>query len=276
MINVPAHPHLREARLPPVKPARLYCNPLTPTTSTSSIAKTKANVENGRLQGSHETTQAITSSELFKNFLDSDTTVTMARVTYFFDDGRCGGFLSIPHLGRHGSANTAGIARILERWLIEKTSNPEVPTTIIPILEEPIEQTTTSITDRLRSEGSEHLSSLAKVAINVNAGHIFTLPRCCDDEGVLWAAQQFHQEYPLFLDLTIHSIPFSSSPGSTSDSSPTSPIVSSPRVASFNSSDSYSATSFTRATFCHDSPRVTELLLHFQKINASDSSNNQC
>lgn len=195
-----------------------------------------------------------------ERFLGKDTsTVTMARVTYFFDDGHCGGFLSIPHLGRHGSAHTAGVARILERWLVEKTSNPETSTTIIPILEEPIEQIAASITERLHAEGGEHLASLAKVAIHVNTGHIFTLGQCCDDEGVQWAARRFQQEYPLFLDLTIHTVPFSNS----SESALT-------RFPPVSSTSPYSATSYARAQFSPKSPRSTEILLHFQKINLDD------
>ncbi|KAJ9070416.1 hypothetical protein DSO57_1008157 [Entomophthora muscae] len=189
-------------------------------------------------------------------FIGRDTTVTMARVTYFFDDGHCGGFLSIPHLGRHGSAHTAGVARILERWLVEKTSNPESNATLVPILEEPIESITQSIIAQLKADGKGHLSSLAKVAIHVNTGHSFTLDRCCEDEGVQWAARRFQQEYPLFLDLTIHTVPMSSK---------YKPPMSHITLAA---ASPFSATAYACASF--DKDRSTEILLHFQKINPDD------
>lgn len=199
-----------------------------------------------------------TNDDVFDHFLGKGID-PVARVTYFFDDGHCGGFLSIPHLGRHGSAHTAGVARILERWLVEKTSNPAANTTIIPILEEPIGSVTQAIIERLRVEGSNHLASLAKVAIHVTTGHIFTLSSCCDDEGVQWAANKFKQEYPLFLDLTIHTVPFSQSP--------TQPLLSTPCLPS---PSPYRAISYTQAQFSKDPTRTTEILLHFQKINLDD------
>ncbi|KAI0244135.1 hypothetical protein L0F63_001360, partial [Massospora cicadina] len=189
-------------------------------------------------------------------FLGTDTSVTM-RVTYFFDDGHCGGFLSIPHLGRHGSSHTVGVARILERWLVEKTSNPESRTTLVPILEEPIESITQSIIEQLRADGKGHLSSLAKVAIHVNAGHSFTLDRCCDDDGVQWAARRFQQEYPLFLDLTIHTVNVTSKPRST------------PKLPTAAASP-YSATAYASVTFDKNIDRPTQILLHFQKVNPTD------
>ncbi|KAI9291734.1 hypothetical protein K502DRAFT_368186 [Neoconidiobolus thromboides FSU 785] len=198
---------------------------------------------------------------VFDEFINQDTSVTLARITYFFDDGHCGGFLSIPHLGRHGSASTAAIARILERWLVEKTSNPADSTTIIPILEEPIDQTTASITERIQAEGADYIGNLAKVAIHVNAGHIFTLQQCCEDDGVLWAAQKFQQEYPLFLDLTIHTVPIGSKPANQPFFDKTKIPISTP------SSDS--AISYTKVSSDSVSNQ-TEVLLYFKKVRLTD------
>jgi hypothetical protein len=245
--------------------------------ATSSLVKPSSQPSVGHYKDSNPLSKAVSKPSTprpstplcppisIDSFLEEDnvsSSVSTARITYFFDDSRGGSFLSIPHLGRSGSASTAGITRILETWLSEKIANPvnstQASSSIIPILEEPIQQVTDSITSQLQAHAAKYLSALSKVYIQVQTGHVFDLSKCCDDSDVLWAAQEFYQQYPLFLDLTIwtRSLP---TPGEACVSKPL------PATSSTISKSSYSSTTYSKMVFDSPSHHATELLLHFLK-----------
>jgi hypothetical protein len=126
------------------------------------------------------------------------------RTTFFFDGIGGGGFLSFPHLGNHGSANTAKIMRVLEHWLCEKLTEPSTPDTI-PILEAGIENSAQQILAKLRSE-CKVFSGVAKCHVHVRNGHVFMLHACqiFDDETISrLGSDDFFQRYPLFVDVSI-------------------------------------------------------------------------
>ncbi|ORY04309.1 hypothetical protein K493DRAFT_333946 [Basidiobolus meristosporus CBS 931.73] len=152
--------------------------------------------------------------DVFNKELDSEcfSPVSTVRLTYFFDIGRGGGFLSIPHIGSHGSVATSFIARVVEHWLGDKLSGSADAENFVPVLEEKVDKLAQSILQRLKGElfssvtRSElrSFSKLSKVFIEVRAGHVFSLPKCCDDATVVQlGVEEFFQEYPLFVDMSI-------------------------------------------------------------------------
>ncbi|KAK9704054.1 hypothetical protein K7432_010417 [Basidiobolus ranarum] len=139
--------------------------------------------------------------------------VSTVRSTYFFDIGRGGGFLSIPHIGSHGSVATSFIARVVEHWLGDKLAGSADGQDFIPILEEKVDKLAQSIMQCLKSDlfsssvtraELHSFSKLSKVFVEVRAGHVFSLPKCCDDATVVQlGVEEFFQEYPLFVDMSV-------------------------------------------------------------------------
>ncbi|ORX98216.1 hypothetical protein K493DRAFT_258259 [Basidiobolus meristosporus CBS 931.73] len=158
------------------------------------------------------------SKELYGAFnkeLDSEffAAVSTVRSTYFFDIGRGGGFLSIPHIGSHGSVATSFIARVVEHWLGDKLAGSADAEDFIPILEDGVDKSARSILQRLKNDlfsssvtrtELRSFAKLSKVFVEVRAGHVFSLPKCCDDATVVQlGVEEFFQEYPLFVDMSV-------------------------------------------------------------------------
>ncbi|KAF9963677.1 hypothetical protein BGZ70_007251 [Mortierella alpina] len=130
--------------------------------------------------------------------------VSTIRSTYFFDGiGRGGGFLAIPHLASHGNAKTNVICRLLESWLTKKLVEPTISEESIPVLEDNIQSSVKSIERHLRAD-PRVWSGISKAFIHIRCGHVFMLDSCCDDETIVHlGADEFYQDYPLFVDVEI-------------------------------------------------------------------------
>ncbi|KAF9304077.1 hypothetical protein BGZ74_002442 [Mortierella antarctica] len=129
--------------------------------------------------------------------------VSTIRSTYFFDGiGRGGGFLAIPHLASHGNTKTNGICRLLEAWLTKKLVEPTISDSI-PVLEDNIQSSVQSIERQLRHD-PKMWAGISQAFIHIRCGHVFMLDACCDDETIVHlGADEFYQEYPLFVDVEI-------------------------------------------------------------------------
>ncbi|KAG0294077.1 hypothetical protein BGZ96_001832 [Linnemannia gamsii] len=153
-------------------------------------------------------TQAKEDRESYEYFLstmgdDYWKSVSTIRTTYFFDGiGRGGGFLAIPHLASHGNAKTNVICRLLEAWLTKKLVEPTISDSI-PVLEDNIQSSVESIEQHLRQD-PKVWSGISKSYIHIRCGHVFMLNTCCDDETIVHlGADEFYQDYPLFVDVEI-------------------------------------------------------------------------
>ncbi|KAG0020771.1 hypothetical protein BGZ81_009205 [Podila clonocystis] len=129
--------------------------------------------------------------------------VSTIRSTYFFDGiGRGGGFLAIPHLASHGNAKTNVICRLLEAWLTKKLVEPTISDSI-PVLEDNIQSSVQSIERHLRHD-PKVWAGISQAFIHIRCGHVFMLDACCDDETIVHlGADEFYQDYPLFVDVEI-------------------------------------------------------------------------
>ncbi|KAF9351591.1 hypothetical protein BGX26_010435 [Mortierella sp. AD094] len=145
------------------------------------------------------------SYDMFVNTMEADywKSVSTVRTTYFFDGiGRGGGFLAIPHIASHGNAKTNVICRLLEAWLTKKLVEPTISDSI-PVLEDNIESSVQSIEQHLRQD-PKVWSGISKSFIHIRCGHVFMLDTCCDDETIVHlGADEFYQDYPLFVDVEI-------------------------------------------------------------------------
>ncbi|KAF8935119.1 hypothetical protein BGZ58_005243 [Dissophora ornata] len=141
----------------------------------------------------------------FLNKVDQDywKSVSTIRSTYFFDGiGRGGGFLAIPHLASHGSAKTNVICRLLESWLTKKLVEPTISDSI-PVLEDSIQSSVQSIESYLKAD-PKVWTGISQAYIHIRCGHVFMLDACCDDETIVHlGADEFYQDYPLFVDVEI-------------------------------------------------------------------------
>ncbi|KAG0271130.1 hypothetical protein BGZ95_001110 [Linnemannia exigua] len=153
-------------------------------------------------------THAKETRESYESFLstmkdDYWKSVSTIRTTYFFDGiGRGGGFLAIPHLASHGNAKTNVICRLLEAWLTKKLVEPTISDSI-PVLEDNIQSSVESIEQHLRQD-PKVWSGISKSYIHIRCGHVFMLNTCCDDETIVHlGADEFYQDYPLFVDVEI-------------------------------------------------------------------------
>ncbi|KAG0065590.1 hypothetical protein BGZ89_008141 [Linnemannia elongata] len=149
--------------------------------------------------------EARESYEYFLSTMEDDywKSVSTIRTTYFFDGiGRGGGFLAIPHLASHGNAKTNIICRLLEAWLTKKLVEPTISDSI-PVLEDNIQSSVESIEQHLRQD-PKVWSGISKSYIHIRCGHVFMLNTCCDDETIVHlGADEFYQDYPLFVDVEI-------------------------------------------------------------------------
>ncbi|GJJ73356.1 hypothetical protein EMPS_05714 [Entomortierella parvispora] len=129
--------------------------------------------------------------------------VSTIRSTYFFDGiGRGGGFLAIPHLASHGNAKTNVICRLLEAWLTKKLVEPTISDSI-PVLEDNIQSSVQSIERHLKAD-PRVWAGISQAFIHIRCGHVFMLDACCDDQTIVHlGADEFYQEYPLFVDVEI-------------------------------------------------------------------------
>ncbi|KAG0042177.1 hypothetical protein BGZ83_000799 [Gryganskiella cystojenkinii] len=145
------------------------------------------------------------SYEYFLNTMEGDywKSVSTIRTTYFFDGiGRGGGFLAIPHIASHGNAKTNVICRLLEAWLTKKLVEPTISDSI-PVLEDNIQSSVQSIEQHLRQD-TRVWSGISKSFIHIRCGHVFMLDTCCNDETIVHlGADEFYQDYPLFVDVEI-------------------------------------------------------------------------
>ncbi|KAF9431226.1 hypothetical protein BGZ76_000507 [Entomortierella beljakovae] len=141
----------------------------------------------------------------FQDMVDKDywRSVSTIRSTYFFDGiGRGGGFLAIPHLASHGNAKTNFICRLLEDWLTMKLVEPTISDSI-PVLEDSIQSSVFSIERHLKRD-PKVWAGVSKAFINIRCGHVFMLDACCDDQTIIHlGADEFYNEYPLFVDIEI-------------------------------------------------------------------------
>ncbi|KAF9330746.1 hypothetical protein BG006_006323 [Podila minutissima] len=130
--------------------------------------------------------------------------ISTVRSTYFFDGiGRGGGFLAIPHLASHGNAKTNVICRLLEAWLTKKLVEPTISDSI-PVLEDNIQSSVQSIEQHLQENAKVWAMGISKTVVYIRCGHVFMLDSCCDDETIVHlGADEFYQDYPLFVDVEI-------------------------------------------------------------------------
>ncbi|KAG0076773.1 hypothetical protein BGZ92_002257 [Podila epicladia] len=130
--------------------------------------------------------------------------ISTVRSTYFFDGiGRGGGFLAIPHLASHGNAKTNVICRLLEAWLTKKLVEPTISDSI-PVLEDNIQSSVQSIEQHLQENAKMWATGVSKAVVYIRCGHVFMLDSCCDDETIVHlGADEFYQDYPLFVDVEI-------------------------------------------------------------------------
>lgn len=129
--------------------------------------------------------------------------VSTIHSTYFFDGiGRGGGFLAIPHIASHGNAKTNALCRLLEGWLTKKLVEPTISDSI-PVLEDSIQSSVLSIESHLKAD-PRVWAGISQAFIQIRCGHVFMLDTCCDDETIIHlGADEFYQNYPLFVDVEI-------------------------------------------------------------------------
>jgi len=106
---------------------------------------------------------------------------------------------AIPHHGNHIQPASQNIAHILEWWLTEKLSHTGET---IPILEESPQISAESIMSMLRETASA-LNGLAKVLINIRAGHVYSLHMIGDEIVMAPNCERFFQQFPLFVNVSI-------------------------------------------------------------------------
>ncbi|KAG0264078.1 hypothetical protein BG011_007473 [Mortierella polycephala] len=151
------------------------------------------------------TPQSDESYACFVNKMEKDywKSVSTIRSTYFFDGiGRGGGFLAIPHLASHGNGKTNVICRLLEDWLTKKLVEPTISDSI-PVLEDSIQSCVLSIESHLKAD-LKVWAGISQAYIHIRCGHVFMLDTCCDDQTIVHlGADEFYQEYPLFVDVEI-------------------------------------------------------------------------
>ena len=95
------------------------------------------------------------------------------------------------------------ICRLLEAWLTKKLVEPTISEDSIPVLEDNIESSVQSIERHLQRD-PKVWSCISKCFIHIQCGHVFMLDTCCDDETVVHlGADEFYQDYPLFVDVEI-------------------------------------------------------------------------
>ncbi|KAG0281641.1 hypothetical protein BGZ95_001000 [Linnemannia exigua] len=152
--------------------------------------------------------QSIEERESYALFLavmekDYWKSVSTIRSTYFFDGiGRGGGFLAIPHLASHGNAKTNTLCRLLEAWLTKKLVEPTISDSI-PVLEDSIQSSILSIERHLKAD-PRVWAGISQAFIHIRCGHVFMLDSCCDDKTIVHlGADEFYQDYPLFVDVEI-------------------------------------------------------------------------
>jgi len=187
------HSSSAPSEMSPLEMRALSTGVKTGFTFSSNLTPSQANKED------HQ------SYECFVNKMEEDywKSVSTIRTTYFFDGiGRGGGFLAIPHLASHGNAKTNVICRLLEAWLTEKLVEPTISDSI-PVLEDNIQSSVQSIEQHLRQD-LKVWTGISKSFIHIQCGHVFMLDTCCDDNTIVHlGADEFYQDYPLFVDVEI-------------------------------------------------------------------------
>jgi len=106
---------------------------------------------------------------------------------------------AIPNRGDYIQPALQNIARILELWVMEKLSNTGET---IPILEEYPQFSAESIMSKLK-EAASALNGLAKVLINIRAGHVYLLHMIGDVIVMDQNCERFFQQFPLFVNVSI-------------------------------------------------------------------------
>jgi len=109
---------------------------------------------------------------------------------------------AIPHRGNHIQPASQNIAHILEWWLTEKLSHTGHTDEAIPILDESPQISAESIMSKLR-EAASALNGLAKVLINIRAGHAYLLHMIGDVIVMDQNCERFFQQFPLFVNVSI-------------------------------------------------------------------------
>jgi len=187
------HSSSAPSEMSPLEMRALSSGVMTGFTFSSNLTPSQANKEDHH------------SYECFVNKMEEDywKSVSTIRTTYFFDGiGRGGGFLAIPHLASHGNAKTNVICRLLEAWLTEKLVEPTISDSI-PVLEDNIQSSVQSIEQHLRQD-LKVWTGISKSFIHIQCGHVFMLDTCCDDNTIVHlGADEFYQDYPLFVDVEI-------------------------------------------------------------------------
>ncbi|GBB84179.1 hypothetical protein RclHR1_10800006 [Rhizophagus clarus] len=106
---------------------------------------------------------------------------------------------AIPNRGDYIQPASQNIAHILELWLTEKLSDTGEA---IPILEELPQISAESIMSKLR-KAAPALDGLAKVLINIRAGHVYLLHMIGDVVVMDQNCERFFQQFPLFVNVSI-------------------------------------------------------------------------
>ncbi|KAG0006908.1 hypothetical protein BGZ65_001985 [Modicella reniformis] len=108
----------------------------------------------------------------------------------------------IPHLASHGNSKTNVLCRLLEAWLTKKLVEPTISDSI-PVLEDNIQSSVLSIERHLKADPKVWVG-ISQAFIQIRCGHVFMLDACCDDETIVHlGADEFYQDYPLFVDVEI-------------------------------------------------------------------------
>ncbi|KAG0309151.1 hypothetical protein BGZ98_004897 [Dissophora globulifera] len=187
-------------------PSGLMLTPMSPPELGSSSASTTGFTFSSNMLSPTQAKDERKSYDVFVNTMEEDywKSVSTIRTTYFFDGiGRGGGFLAIPHIASHGNAKTNVICRLLEAWLTKKLVEPTISEDSIPVLEDNIESSVESIEQHLRQD-LKIWSGISKSFIHIRCGHVFMLDTCCDDDTIVHlGADEFYQDYPLFVDVEI-------------------------------------------------------------------------
>ncbi|CAI2198065.1 1534_t:CDS:2, partial [Funneliformis geosporum] len=106
---------------------------------------------------------------------------------------------AVPHRGNHIQPASQNIAHIVEWWLTEKLSHTGET---IPILEESPQTSAESIIFKIREVASA-LNGMAKVLINIRAGHVYSLHMIGDEIVMAPNYERFFQQFPLFVNVSI-------------------------------------------------------------------------
>lgn len=116
----------------------------------------------------------------------------------------------LPNLGNTSTKSASHISRVFEDWLQNKLYHQTNTDERLPILEDSVELLAEDIVNKLKSRNSVRgLTGLQQIYVQLRAGHVYSY-NSLKEEGqpiITEDMQDFFQQFPLFIEITIYTIP---------------------------------------------------------------------